>query len=221
VSGAAGEPEVRSEALWQTLQPAPSKWGMTTCIYSPIMANMYPTLTVAVTHQTLLSWSERRDIDEVRDAAAAVLDTYSIRDWLMSDLSAHRTHLSLNSLNWLVSEIEAKKSSNEYLDSSGRWWFASILYRNDLLPGINDLDAILSLAEREPNRFGADAELVRSAREWDSGCAETAFDIPNVGDGDDPMYVVCTVFALRRLLDFAYSNGLCVLHLQYSFRPHT
>ena len=182
------------------------------------MADAHYTITAAVTHETLLSLSERLDQNRLKQHSAAFLSTYSSRDWLMSDISAHRSHLSLQSLNWLATEDEAKKNLEEYLDTEGLWWFTSILYRDDLLPGIADLDAILALADREPNRFGADQQIVQQAREWNSGCAATDYDIPNADEGTDPLYVVATIFALRRLLDFAHTNGLCVLHLRYSYR---
>ena len=95
------------------------------------MANMHHTITAAVDAEVLMQWTEHRDTEKLPLAARAALRTCSIRDWLMSDLSAHRSHLGLQSLDWLANETEAPLRTSEHLDSRGYWWFvwaATICY---------------------------------------------------------------------------------------------
>jgi len=156
----------------------------------------------------------------MRDAKA-VVQTASRRDWLMSDISADRSYLGLTSLDWLASESEAPLCTTEYLDStSGYWWFVWVLYRTDLHASIEGLGEILRLAQEQPGRFGASAKMVTAVHDWDRGCGEADFDIPDPsGDGDDPTYVLSAIFTFRRLLNIARSQELIVVHMRYSFRP--
>jgi len=182
------------------------------------MANMHYTITVAVDPDVLEQWTEHRDSERLPQEARATVRTSSIRDWLMSDIAGHREFLGLQSLDWLANEIEAPSRTTEHLDSRDYWWFVWILYPSSFQASIDDLDRLLRHAREQPQRFGATAEDVRAAYAWDQGCDALDFDIPNVGEGDDPMYVLCSILALRRLVTLAQSHGLPVVHMRYSYR---
>lgn len=137
----------------------------------------------------------------------------------MSDLSAHRSYLGLTSPEWLTSESEAHRCTTEHLDSDGYWWFVWILYRTDMDSSLEGLGKILRLADEQPGRFGASAEIVSAVKDWDRSSSEADFDFPDPGgDGDDPTYVLGAAFAFRRLLNMARSQKLIVVHMQYSYR---
>ena len=176
------------------------------------------TITLAVDPEVLVSWTEHKDRDRFRVEAKAVLSTTSLRDWLMSELSAASTYLGLTSLEWLATADEAPVRTTEHQDSRGDWWFVWVLYRDDILASVEGLGQVFRLAQEQPSRFGATAEEVNSALEWDRQSAEGDFKVPNGGDGDDPTFVLCAILALKRLLGLAHTERLCVVHLRYSFR---
>ena len=183
------------------------------------MANMYHSITAAVDSNTLLRWTEHRDREKLAQEAKAILHTSSIRDWLMNEISTFSSTLQLASLDWLATNIEAPSRTTEHLDSGDYWWFVWVLYQRDVLASIDGLSDILHLAQEQPGKFGASAEIVAAAHEWDKTCIETDFEIPNPSsEGDDPIYVLCSVLAFKRLLNIAKSHDLFVVHMQYSYR---
>lgn len=183
------------------------------------MGNRYWTLTAALTPDALMRWTERMDSVTLPQEARAMVSTESMRDWLMSDIAAHRTRLNLKSLAWLATDAEAPSLTTEHLDSRGYWWFAWVLYRADVQAAIADLNEMLRYAHDHPDRFGATTEEVLAAHAWDEQCDELDFDMPDAsGDGDDPTYVLCSILALRRLLNIAQAQGLPVVHMRFSFR---
>ena len=184
------------------------------------MANLYPTTTAAVDSRVLLEWTEHRDHEKLSRDARAVLDTNSIRDWLMGDISGHCQRLGLKSLDWLASDTEAPSRTSEHLDSQDRWWFVWTLYQSDIQASIEGLDRLVAYFHEYPARFGADAAEISAAHAWDKASGELEFEMPDPSsEGDTPLYVLCTILGFRRLLNFAHANGLNIIHMRYSFRP--
>ena len=183
------------------------------------MSNSHPTLTAAVTPELLMQWTGHADRDRLSQQARAALWTASRSDWLMGDIAAHAAYLGLQSLDWLATEGQAPSRTTEHQDSGGYWWFVWVLYRPEIQAGIEGLNAVLRLAHEQPGRFGAEAADVEAAHAWDAARGATEFDLPDPGgDGDSPAYVLCTLLALRRLLDIALADGLPVVHMRISFR---
>lgn len=182
------------------------------------MGTKYVSLTFAAEPAVVVRWSEHCDRDKLDQEAKGVVYTASLRDWLMSEISAHSSYLELTSLDWLATGSEAPLRTTEHLDSGGDWWFVWILYRADIHASIEGLNKILCLAQEQPSRFGVAAAEVSAAHDWDRGCDETEFEIPDPsGEGEDPTYVLCSLLALRRLLKIADSQGLLVVHMRYAF----
>jgi len=183
------------------------------------MGQSFPTITAALDSSALLKWTEHRDHERLEQEARATLHTESMRDWLMGDISGHCEYLGLTSLDWLATDADAPSRTSEHLGSRGNWWFIWILHRTEVQSSIDGLNAILSLAHEHPGRFGATIDEISAAHDWDAKCQPTDFEMPDPsGDGNDPIYVLCSLFGLRRLLTIAQTEGLTVLHMRYSFR---
>lgn len=166
-----------------------------------------------------MRWTKHTDCATLIEDARAAVQTSSIKDWLMSEIEADRAHLKLQSLDWLATENQAPSQTTEHLDSRGYWWFVWVLYRTDIQAAIDDLNKIVQHAHDRPARFDASLAELEAAHAWDDGCDELDFDIPDPsGDGDGPTYVLCSILALRRLLNLALSRGLPVVHARFSFR---
>lgn len=183
------------------------------------MANLYHSITAVVDSNTLLRWTEHRDRDKLAKEAKAILHTSSIRDWLMNEISTFSSTLQLASLGWLATNIEAPSRTTEHLDSADYWWFVWVLYQADVLASIDGLSSILQFAQKQPGKFGASTDILAAAHDWDKTCGETDFEMPNPSsEGDDPIYVLCSILAFKRLLNIAKSHGLFVVHMKYSYR---
>ncbi len=183
------------------------------------MSTAHHTITAALDSSTLLKCTEHLDHERLEQEARATLYTASRSDWLMGDISAHCEFLGLRSLDWLATEADAPSRTSEHLGSRGYWWYAWTLHRAEVQASIDGLNAILSLAHEQPGRFGASVDEVSAAHDWDASCKPTDFKMPDPsGEGNDPIYVLCSLLGLRRLLTMARTEGLAVLHLRYSFR---
>lgn len=184
------------------------------------MGTKHFTFTFVAEPDVVSRWPLSRDMNEFSTEAEASMMTTSLRDWLMSKISTFCSLLELSSLNWLATEHDAKLQTVEQQDSVGNWWFVWVLNDDDIQASLKDLNQILHLANTKPHLFGTSPDEVRAAFDLDSQKDDKDFEVPDhSGEGEDPTYVICSLLALRRLLQLAFEKSMQIVHFRYSFRP--